>query len=113
MKFVFMSPYLTVAEIKHCARYELIEHLHDICARTSLGLGGCGGANCIVLATQVVCEARNWGASKQLRELRSTLNKLFDKKAPVLSGANLAEEELNQNIHFLSANLGYCFENIS
>lgn len=68
-------------------------------------MGACGGARCLARASQIFAEERGLSSAEQLVELKDAMTGRFIGKRAVLEGANLATEELNQGIHFLSGNL--------
>lgn len=93
------------AEVRYAASHELCTKLVDIRRRTRLAMGACGGTRCLARASQILGEELSLGAAEQLVELKDAMTARFIGKRPVLEGANLATEELNQAIHFLSGNL--------
>lgn len=97
------------AEIDYSAEQEILCHLHDICARTKLGMGLCGGSRCLSRASSIIAQKKEWGIARQMVELQSSMDQLYQKRRPVLGGASLATEELNRATHFLSANLNSYF----
>ena len=96
---------VTEAEVRYAAREELSQKLVDIRRRTRVGMGACGGTRCLQRASQLLAEEKGLSAAEQLVELKDAMTARFIGKRPVLEGANLATEELNQAMHFLSGNL--------
>ncbi|MCC7111457.1 MAG: glycerol-3-phosphate dehydrogenase/oxidase [Deltaproteobacteria bacterium] len=94
------------AELRYAAKNELATRLVDLRRRTRLGMGACGGTRCLARASQVLAEERGLSSTEQLVELGDAMTARFVGKRPVLEGANLATEELNQATHFLAGNLG-------
>lgn len=93
------------AEIRYAVRHELCTKLGDVRRRTRCSMGACGGARCLARASQIFAEERGLSSAEQLVELKDAMTGRFIGKRAVLEGANLATEELNQGIHFLSGNL--------
>lgn len=96
---------VTDAEVRYAARNELATKLVDIRRRTRVGMGACGGTRCLHRASQLLAEEKDLSPSEQLVELKDAMTARFIGKRPVLEGANLATEELNQAMHFLTGNL--------
>lgn len=93
------------AEIRATIRDELVRRLVDVRRRTRLSMGACGGTHCQARASQLLLEEGGLTVPEQLVELQGAMTARFIGKRPVLEGANLATEELNQAIHFLGARL--------
>lgn len=93
------------AEVRYAAKAELATRLVDVRRRTRLAMGACGGTRCLARASQILAEERSLSAAEQLVELGDAMTARFVGRRPVLEGANLATEELNQAIHFLAGNL--------
>jgi glycerol-3-phosphate dehydrogenase len=96
---------VTEAELRYTTRHELVRRLVDVRRRTRLGMGGCGGTRCLARASQVLAAEQRLSPAHMLMELQDTMTGRFLGKRPVLEGANLATEELNQAMHFLSGGL--------
>lgn len=93
------------AEIRSTIKNELVRRLVDVRRRTRVTMGACGGCHCQARTSQLLlCEA-NLTPAEQLVELQGAMTARFIGKRPVLEGANLATEELNQAIHFLGGRL--------
>jgi glycerol-3-phosphate dehydrogenase len=92
-------------EVRYAARSELCTRLVDIRRRTRLSMGACGGTRCLARASQILADEKALSPADQLVELQDAMTARFVGKRPVLEGANLATEELNQAIHFLTGNL--------
>lgn len=97
---------VTEAEVRYSARNEVVRRLVDIRRRTRVGMGACGGTRCMARAGQVLADELGLSAPALLREMNDAMTARFVGKRPVLEGANLATEELNQAMHYLSGNLG-------
>lgn len=93
------------AEICQSLRSEHVQKTSDVCRRTKLGKGVCGGAHCMGRLSQIVARERNLAASRQLVELGEALDEKYESRRTVLSGSNLASEELNRGVHLQSYNL--------
>jgi glycerol-3-phosphate dehydrogenase len=96
---------VTEAEVRYAARNELATKLVDIRRRTRLGMGACGGTRCLHRGAQLLAEEKDLSPPEMLVELKDAMTGRFIGKRPVLEGANLATEELNQAIHFLTGNM--------
>lgn len=97
------------AEIRYVAKNELVRKLVDVRRRTRMSMGACGGTRCLARSSQLLADEAKMGVAEQLVELEGAMTARFLGKRPVLEGANLATEEMNQAIHFLTANLGGYF----
>ncbi len=98
------------AEVRASIKSELVRRLVDVRRRTRLSMGACGGTRCQARASQLLLEEAGITPQEQLVELQGAMTARFIGKRPVLEGANLATEELNQMIHFLGANLRPSFD---
>lgn len=72
-------------------------------------MGACGGTRCLLRTSQLLQQEAKLAANDALFELHGAMTARFVGKRPVLEGANLATEELNQATHFLTANLAPYF----
>jgi glycerol-3-phosphate dehydrogenase len=97
------------AEIRGTIRSEIVRRLVDVRRRTRQSMGACGGTRCLLRTSQLLQQESALTASTQLVELHGAMTARFVGKAPVLEGANLATEELNQALHFLAGNLAPYF----
>ena len=97
------------AEIRGSIQTELVRRLVDVRRRTRQSMGACGGTRCAARTSQILLEEANLTAVEQLVELQGAMDARFIGKRPVLEAANLATEELNQAMHFLTGNLGPLF----
>jgi glycerol-3-phosphate dehydrogenase len=93
------------AEIRGTIRTEVVRRLVDVRRRTRQSMGACGGTRCLLRTSQLWQQETSASPASQLIELRGAMTARFVGKAPVLEGANLATEELNQAMHFLGGNL--------
>jgi glycerol-3-phosphate dehydrogenase len=94
------------AEIRYTCRREVVRRLVDVRRRTRTSMGACGGTRCLYKASQILAEEAALDAPTQLLEWRDSMTGRFIGKRPVLEGNNLATEEMNQAIHFLTGNVG-------
>lgn len=101
---------VTEAEVRYSARHEVVRRLVDIRRRTRVGMGACGGTRCLARGAQVLGDELKLTAPQMLREMHDAMTARFIGKRPVLEGANLATEELNQAMHYLTGNLGVYFQ---
>ena len=97
------------AEIRGSIQTEVVRRLVDVRRRTRQSMGACGGTRCAARTSQILLEEANLSAVEQLVELQGAMDARFIGKRPVLEAANLATEELNQAMHFLTGNLGPLF----
>jgi hypothetical protein len=72
-------------------------------------MGACGGTRCLARTAEVFVEELHASPADHLVELHGAMDARFIGKRPVLEGATLATEELNQSLHFLTGNLGPAF----
>lgn len=93
------------AELRATIRSQLVRRLVDVRRRTRLSMGACGGTRCQARASQILLQEQNLSVPEQLVELHGAMTARYIGKRPVLEGANLAVEELNQAMHFLAAGL--------
>lgn len=100
---------VTEAEVRYSAKHEVVRRLVDIRRRTRVGMGACGGTRCLARASQVLADELSLSPPEMLREMHDAMTARFIGKRPVLEGANLATEELNQAMHYLTGNLGVYF----
>ncbi len=99
---------VTEAEVRYTCQKEHVRRLVDVRRRTRVSMGACGGTRCLHRAAQELAAEAQLEPVEQLLELRDAMCARFVGKRPVLEGANLATEELNQAMHFLTGNLrGY------
>jgi glycerol-3-phosphate dehydrogenase len=96
---------VTEAEVRACIDDEHARRLVDLRRRTRLSMGACGGTRCLLRASEVLADQSRLLPRTQLVELQDAMQARFVGKRPVLEGATLATEELNQAMHFLTANL--------
>jgi glycerol-3-phosphate dehydrogenase len=96
---------VTEAELRTSARDEHVRRLVDLRRRTRQSMGACGGTRCLLRTSQLLQQEARLPASDTLVELHGAMTARFVGKRPVLEGANLATEELNQAMHFLGAHL--------
>ncbi|MFZ9889147.1 MAG: FAD-dependent oxidoreductase [Myxococcota bacterium] len=101
---------VTEAEVRYSARTEMVRRLVDVRRRTRVSMGACGGTRCLARCAQVLHEEHDLTVPEMLREMHDAMSARFAGKRSVLEGANLATEELNQAMHYLTANLGVFFQ---
>lgn len=97
------------AELRSAMTGQMVRRLVDVRRRTRQSMGACGGTRCAWRTSQLLQEEAGLSAVEQLVELEGAMDARFIGKRPVLEGANLATEELNQAMHFLAGNLGPLF----
>jgi glycerol-3-phosphate dehydrogenase len=96
---------VTEAEIRHAVRHEWARTLDDVRRRTRLGSGPCQGQRCTLVAACILAEELHLGSDELTSVAMEFLQERWKGKLPVLSGLQLAHEEINRAAHFLSANL--------
>jgi len=96
---------VTEADIRHVIRHEWARTLDDVRRRTRLGSGPCQGGRCTLAAACILAEELHLGPDDLAGVALDFLQERWKGKMPVISGRQLAQEELNRAAHFLSANL--------
>ncbi len=96
---------VTEAEIRHAIRHEWARSLDDVRRRTRLGAGPCQGCRCTLTAACILAEELHLNPDDLTTVAKAFLQERWKGKLPVLSGLQLAQEEINRAAHFLSANL--------
>ncbi len=97
---------VTEAEIRYVIRHEWARTLDDVRRRTRLGAGPCQGQRCTLAAACILGEELHLGPDELGSTAMEFLQERWKGKMPILSGLQLAQEEINRAAHFLSANLG-------
>jgi glycerol-3-phosphate dehydrogenase len=97
------------AELRSTMQSQLVRRLVDVRRRTRQSMGACGGTRCLARTAEILVEEAGLDPVEHLVELQGAMDARFIGKRPVLEGANLATEELNQAIHFLTGNLAPAF----
>ncbi len=92
-------------ELVYCIRKEWAKSLTQLRNRTRLGTGPCQGTRCAIRACAVLAKELDMSAKEAEEELVEFLERRWRGNRPVLEGATLAQEELNQAGHFLVGNL--------
>ncbi len=96
---------VTEAEIRYVVRHEWARTLDDVRRRTRLGAGPCQGHRCTLAAACILGEELHLGPDELSSVAMEFLQERWKGKVPVLSGLQLAQEEINRATHFLSANI--------
>jgi glycerol-3-phosphate dehydrogenase len=96
---------VTEAEIRYVIRHEWARTLDDVRRRTRLGAGPCQGQRCTLSAACILSEELHLGPDELSSTAMEFMQERWKGKLPVLSGHQLAHEEINRAAHFLSANL--------
>ena len=96
---------VTEAELRYVIREEGARTLDDLRRRTRLSCGTCQGYRCIARAGAVLAQELDLSAEQLQAQLLDLLQERYRGKAPALSGAALAQEELNQARYFLVGDL--------
>lgn len=81
-------------QLLYSIEHECVQRLSDLRGRCHLTKGSCGGAHCSWRASQIFAEARNLTPHEQLEELRHLEEVSSRERETVLTGANMAREEL-------------------
>ncbi len=87
------------AELRYCARHELVRRPLDLLSRSHLGEGPCQGLGCLAQAAWIVGDELGYDRERISRELTSLLQEKWRWRRPVLSGVQLAGEELYRMVH--------------
>ena len=82
------------AEVRHAVRVEHAHDVSDVCRRTRLGIGTCGGMRCAHRAAEIVAAERALGSREARDMARRFLVERWRARAPGLDAAALAQEEL-------------------
>ncbi|MEK6679980.1 MAG: glycerol-3-phosphate dehydrogenase C-terminal domain-containing protein, partial [Nitrospirota bacterium] len=109
LKMIKADPYLgsvicnceaiTEAEIRYCIRNEWAYTIDDLRRRTRLGMGPCQGMRCASTAAAILGDELGWDSVKIKEETVKFLQERWKGKRPLLDGAQIAQEELNQAVH--------------
>jgi glycerol-3-phosphate dehydrogenase len=91
--------------VRYAKQQEFANCLLDVCKRTGLGLGACGGLHCLHTASTVFMEGANVAVSNRFAELKDAMDTRFKARNMVLTGANLQTEELSRAKHYLTGGL--------
>ena len=97
---------VTEAEIRYVIRHEWARTLDDVRRRTRLGAGPCQGQRCTLAAACILGEELHLAPDELGSTAMEFMQERWKGKMPVLSGLQLAQEEINRATHFLSANIG-------
>lgn len=95
----------TYAEAAYAIRNENVRRLTDLRRRCRLGMGPCQGTRCAGAAAALFAKERNLSSEQTHRELIDFLGARFEGHRPVLSGEQLAQEELSRGNYFTVGNL--------
>jgi glycerol-3-phosphate dehydrogenase len=93
------------AEMVWALRNEMVHHLTDLSRRCRVGWGPCQGSRCALEAATIYGAERRLGIEQVYRELTEFLDARFIDRRAILSGAQLAQEELGRGQHFTTGNL--------
>ena len=93
------------AEAVYCIREENVRRLTDLRRRCRVGMGPCQGARCAGAAAALFARERDLSTQEAHRELLDFLGARFRGKRAVLSGEQMAQEELNRGNYLTVGNL--------
>jgi glycerol-3-phosphate dehydrogenase len=96
---------VTEAEIRYVVRHEWARTLDDVRRRTRLGCGPCQGQRCTLTAACILGEELHLTPDKLGAVAMDFLQERWKGRYPILTGFQLAQEEINQASHFLTASL--------
>jgi glycerol-3-phosphate dehydrogenase len=96
---VCRSEAITAAEIRYAVEREGARTLEDLRRHVHLAAGSCDGSDCAAPAAHLMAELLDWSADRTRAELRDFLAARWVARRPVLTGVNLAHEEVNRGIH--------------
>ncbi|MCL4478623.1 MAG: FAD-dependent oxidoreductase [Deltaproteobacteria bacterium] len=100
------------AEIRYAIRYEWAKTLPDLRRRTRLGTGSCQGRRCAVRAGFILGDELGLDADSIKRHIAVFVKERWKGNAPILSGKQLAEEELNLATYVLTDSFNIMTEKI-
>ena len=87
---------VTEAELVYAARHEQVRSLADAFRRVGIAAGPCAGAACILRSAEVIGRELGWSASQRFDAAREFVRGAWLGRAPVLSHAGWAQEEMAQ-----------------
>ncbi len=96
---------VTAAEIAWSVRNEMVVHLSDLAHRCRVAWGPCQGTRCAAGTAMVYGAERKLKAEQLHRELVALLEARFADRRAILSGTQLAQEELSRGQHLTVGNL--------
>jgi len=96
---------VTEAEIRYVIRHEWARTLDDVRRRTRLGAGPCQGHRCTLAAACILGEELHLAPDELGSVAMEFLQERWKGKMPILSGLQLAQEEIGRAMHFLSAGI--------
>jgi glycerol-3-phosphate dehydrogenase len=97
---------VSVAEVRHAVRHELVERLEDLYRRVRCTSGACLGMRCCWAAAQVMGQERGWSQGRIEEEVGDFLDARWRDRPSVLRGAALAQEELYRGAIYSLGALG-------
>jgi glycerol-3-phosphate dehydrogenase len=95
---VCRSECVTAAEIRYMVEVEGCVTLEDLRRHAHVGAGGCDGLDCAAPAAQLMGELLDWPAARIHAEVDTFLQNRWTQRRPVLTGANLAQEEVLRGV---------------
>jgi glycerol-3-phosphate dehydrogenase len=96
---VCRSEGVTAAEIRYVVEEEGCRTLEDLHRHAHVGAGSCDGSDCAAAAAHIMGELLDWPAARMRAELATFRQRRWTQRRPVLSGVNLAQEELLRAVH--------------
>jgi glycerol-3-phosphate dehydrogenase len=93
------SEAVTGAEIRFVVAEEGCRTLEDLHRHAHLGAGSCDGSDCAASAAQLMGELLDWSAPRIREECAAFLQRRWTQRRPVLSGVNLAQEEIVRDVY--------------
>jgi len=94
------------AELRYAVRREWARTLEDLSQRTRFGMGPCQGGDCLLLGAQILGEELGISPKRVQDQVREFLERNWREKAPILTGSQLRQEELNRMVHLNLCGLG-------
>ncbi|MES2504748.1 MAG: FAD-dependent oxidoreductase [Myxococcota bacterium] len=85
-------------KLQYSIQHEICGRLSDLKGRTHLGRGACGGAHCLPRAAQIFASEKNLSCQQQTLELGLMQEMCAQERSSVVTGANLAREELRHHL---------------
>ena len=90
---------VTVAEIRHAVEAEGCRTLEDLRRHAHSGAGPCEGQDCVATAAHHMAAWLDWPPARTRAEIAEFLERRWIGRRPVLSGANLAQEEIARGVY--------------
>ncbi len=87
------------AEIRYCIRHEMVRRPVDLIGRCRISEGPCQGYGCLMQAALIFGDERGLSHAEVMNEAAYMLQEKWKWRRPVLTGAQLAVEDLYRMVH--------------